>query len=122
MNISFNIPVKDHFLYNPKDSTGRIYWSNFHVIEHRTFMYQKGIYSNLPEPIVADHEYIDGKIFYKTGAKSTFLFTFDVDVSILPFMEVHVFQYHDGRLLLEGPVEIHFSGPEELGVLLKLSY
>lgn len=123
MDISFNIPVKDHFLYNKKAPHGKKFYPNIDVINARTEGYRNGLYENLPNHVVAKHEYIDGMIYYITPRiKSTFVFSFDVDTSILPYVEVHVFQYYDEHLLLGGPVEIHFSGPEELGVLLKLSY
>lgn len=123
MNISFNTPVKDHWIHYPTAPTPFQIHDNFDVVKGRTEKYHKGDYDVICGSVIANHRYSDGKIFYKTPRIDTeYGFTFNVDESILPFIEIHVFEFYEKELLLNGPVEIHFSGPEEFGILLKLSY
>lgn len=123
MNVSFNIPVKDHFIHYPTAPAKYTFYDNFNVVKGRTKKYTTGGYEHILGSVVADHKYSNGKIFYKTPRIDTeYGFTFNVDESILPFIEIHVFEFYEKELLLDGPVEIHFSGPEEFGILLKLSY
>lgn len=122
MTVSFSIPVKDHFLYSEGDKNP--YYPNISVVNARTASFHNEEYQTvIKTPILARHRYENGMIYYKTDiGQIEQCFSFDVNPSILPYVSVHVFRFFDDRLWLNGPVNIHFNGPEELGLLLKLEY
>ena len=115
------MPVKDHFLYKPKNFISQ-YYDNTRVVKERSIKYHNGSLLK-SDMVIASHEFVNDMIFYTTSRIDTkYCFTFNVDKEILPYIEIHVFRYFDKNLLLDGPIEIHFSGPKELGCLLRISY